>query len=765
MGVHHLWSILEPSKTEESIQKLRDKTLCIDLSLWICEAQGTKGLKDQLKPYLRNVFFRTMYLASLGVRPVFVVDGVPPEIKRETIGKRLQARGGYVAQSGQKLRKLNRSKFTMRCNECCEMMKFLGIPFIKSDGEAEAMCAWLNEKDYADGVLTDDGDVFLYGAKAVYKDFNISTSKNPTDKLQVFRLEKIESDLGLTRRNMIALALLLGCDYIPAGVPGVGKETAVKLFTSLLDVDLLDRFNAWKSSPDIHPAELTSLEVSIKRKAVKLPDFPNKAVIKEFLSPKLGNTNVNFEWKCPDLEGVKEFFFRKLEWPKEYTEEKILILVTDWQLAHMNPTRDLLFSPTRIVKPRVRQGKEYYEIEWNTKDETGKVWPKAFVTVKTKEIMCNKFPVLVERFETELTAKKSKGKTKKSQKNKTTADEPEHLDNLMNKIHNINLEDTAPRVVLCDDECGDLSGKTYDNSSTAEDRQIKPEIVCTYYEVDEDTSLIVPMTNYTQPSQYKEYGTDRELQILDCKVKGVKEAKIPADFVCIISDEQADAVAGEMDQIDAEGVSCKNISYNIVGSPIRNGFREDGFHSPSENEMTSLNLVDITIDQTIGADLVIGDIDDLLTDSFVASLQDLTPIQHGESHICATKSSSKPLSSRSRRVGENDISFDSNTVLNKGLSSNFEDEVYCDSLQQPSNKPTNDVRRQELSIEYEDVIKKRAIGEVKPNLQTCLTSFSHTPDSRETTSLASRLLKRFQTENRTNVADKLRSISGEGDLV
>ena len=40
---------------------------------------------------------------------------------------------------------------------------------------------------------------------------------------------------------MIALALLLGCDYLPAGVPGVGKETALKLFTSLPGVDLLER--------------------------------------------------------------------------------------------------------------------------------------------------------------------------------------------------------------------------------------------------------------------------------------------------------------------------------------------------------------------------------------------------------------------------------------------------------------------------------------------------------------------------------------------
>lgn len=120
MGVHHLWNILEPSKRGESVENLRGKTLCIDLSLWMCEAQGTKGLKDQLRPYLRNVFFRTMYLTSIGVRPVFVVDGYPPEIKRETILKRLQTRTGQSGKAknfGDKERKLRRSNFSLRCKE------------------------------------------------------------------------------------------------------------------------------------------------------------------------------------------------------------------------------------------------------------------------------------------------------------------------------------------------------------------------------------------------------------------------------------------------------------------------------------------------------------------------------------------------------------------------------------------------------------------------------------------------------------------------
>lgn len=33
----------------------------------------------------------------------------------------------------------------------------------------------------------------------------------------------------MTRADLVGLALLLGCDYCPQGVPGVGKEGALKL--------------------------------------------------------------------------------------------------------------------------------------------------------------------------------------------------------------------------------------------------------------------------------------------------------------------------------------------------------------------------------------------------------------------------------------------------------------------------------------------------------------------------------------------------------
>ena len=95
MGVHQLWNILEPVMRKENLSTLSNKTLCVDLSGWICEAKCAKGLKENVnKPHLRNLFFRLLYLTRLGVKLVFVVDGKPPELKWKAIKKRVQARNG-----------------------------------------------------------------------------------------------------------------------------------------------------------------------------------------------------------------------------------------------------------------------------------------------------------------------------------------------------------------------------------------------------------------------------------------------------------------------------------------------------------------------------------------------------------------------------------------------------------------------------------------------------------------------------------------------
>lgn len=51
----------------------------------------------------------------------------------------------------------------------------------------------------------------------------------------------IELRLGLVRENLVGLAILLGCDYLPRGVAGVGRELAMKFIASLKEENMLKR--------------------------------------------------------------------------------------------------------------------------------------------------------------------------------------------------------------------------------------------------------------------------------------------------------------------------------------------------------------------------------------------------------------------------------------------------------------------------------------------------------------------------------------------
>ncbi|KAJ7319809.1 hypothetical protein JRQ81_019320 [Phrynocephalus forsythii] len=55
--------------------------------------------------------------------------------------------------------------------ECQELLRLFGIPYIQAPMEAEAQCAVLDLTDQTSGTITDDSDIWLFGARHVYKNF------------------------------------------------------------------------------------------------------------------------------------------------------------------------------------------------------------------------------------------------------------------------------------------------------------------------------------------------------------------------------------------------------------------------------------------------------------------------------------------------------------------------------------------------------------------------------------------------------------------
>lgn len=47
--------------------------------------------------------------------------------------------------------------------------------------------------------------------------------------LEYLSLLAMASCAGLSRLDLVAMAVMLGCDYMPQGVPGVGKEMVMRV--------------------------------------------------------------------------------------------------------------------------------------------------------------------------------------------------------------------------------------------------------------------------------------------------------------------------------------------------------------------------------------------------------------------------------------------------------------------------------------------------------------------------------------------------------
>lgn len=79
----------------------------------------------------------------MGVDLVFVLEGPAPALKFKTIAARnaLQFKGTKPNVEGGK----DRTRFNYTLKQCEEMLKLMGLSCIKGNGEAEALCAHLNE--------------------------------------------------------------------------------------------------------------------------------------------------------------------------------------------------------------------------------------------------------------------------------------------------------------------------------------------------------------------------------------------------------------------------------------------------------------------------------------------------------------------------------------------------------------------------------------------------------------------------------------------
>lgn len=309
-------------KTQVKLEDLSGKIIAIDaynaiyqfLSI-IRQPDGTP-LKDstgKITSHLSGLFYRTSNLIEMGLKPIYVFDGESPALKATEIERRKQVKVQAVASyekaaaSGDtaKMRMYAQAATSMKdymLNDSQKLLDLMGLPWIQAPSEGEAQAAHMTKRGDADYCASQDYDSLLFGAPKLLRNVTISGRRKLPSKgiyvdivPEVVELAKTLGCCGITYEQLIDVGILIGTDFNPDGIKGLGPKTALKLIK-----------------------EHGTLEAALPH--IKNATFPvEPSQIREiFLHPKVTD-NYRLEWKTPNEQGIIDFLCLQ----KEFSEERI----------------------------------------------------------------------------------------------------------------------------------------------------------------------------------------------------------------------------------------------------------------------------------------------------------------------------------------------------------------------------------------------------------------------------------------------------------
>ena len=242
-------------RNDIEISDLKGKTICVDAfnTLYqflstIRQVDGTPLMDDnkRITSHLSGIFYRNLALLEQGIKLVYVFDGKPPELKYKTHKERSEnreiARERYesakseedfegMKRYGSQLVRLDSEMI----KESKELLEAMGIAVVQAPGEGEAEAAFLAKSQseiYASA--SQDYDSLLFAAPRLIRNLTLAKKRKTISgwmevKPEIIELEKVLNYLEINLDQLICLGILVGTDYNPKGIPGIGQKKALQI--------------------------------------------------------------------------------------------------------------------------------------------------------------------------------------------------------------------------------------------------------------------------------------------------------------------------------------------------------------------------------------------------------------------------------------------------------------------------------------------------------------------------------------------------------
>ncbi len=309
-------------KTPVKLEDLNGKSIAIDaynalyqfLSI-IRQPDGTplKDSSGKVTSHLSGLLYRTSNLVERGIKPVYVFDGVPPVLKAAEIERRKQVKAEATIRYEKAIAEGKTSEARMYAQATTSMkdymeedsirlLELMGLPWVQAPSEGEAQAAHMTKHGDADYCGSQDYDSLLFGATTLIRNITISGKRKlPSKNIyidivpEVMTLEKVLKECEITYEQLIDMGILIGTDFNPDGIKGLGPKTALKLIK-----------------------QHGTIENALQHiKNASFPAEPQK--IREiFLHPKVTD-NYKLEWKEANIEGIIDFLVRE----KDFSEDRV----------------------------------------------------------------------------------------------------------------------------------------------------------------------------------------------------------------------------------------------------------------------------------------------------------------------------------------------------------------------------------------------------------------------------------------------------------
>lgn len=243
------------TRDEIDFSQLRGKPVAIDALnilyqfLAIIRQRDGELLKDsqgRVTSHLSGLFYRSINLVEEGIKPIYVFDGEPPAVKKETISKRQEVKREARREwrrAVEEGRKEDIRKYAQQTSRITDSMlqdakillDSMGIPYIQAPSEGEAQAALLAKKGDAYAAASQDYDSLLFDAPRLVRNLTLTGRRKLPGKdvyitinPEIVVLKELLQELDITREQLVEVGLLIGTDYNP-GVTGVGPKTALKI--------------------------------------------------------------------------------------------------------------------------------------------------------------------------------------------------------------------------------------------------------------------------------------------------------------------------------------------------------------------------------------------------------------------------------------------------------------------------------------------------------------------------------------------------------